>query len=76
MSSQIVVVTSRASAVDKQERAQVCADNSSLQTIRCRRFGRQLPLRHRVRGENTWRRGETENSGSSGVLFRGEIVAV
>ncbi|HUY12639.1 MAG TPA: PilZ domain-containing protein [Terriglobia bacterium] len=39
---------------------------------RAQRFPLQVPLRYRVRGERAWRRGETENISSSGVLFRGE----
>src|SRR5579875_1319215 len=39
---------------------------------RAQRFPLQVPLRYRVRGERAWRRGETENISSTGVLFRGE----
>ncbi|MGH9344415.1 MAG: PilZ domain-containing protein [Terriglobia bacterium] len=39
---------------------------------RARRFTLQVPLRYRVMGEDRWRRGETENVSSSGVLFAGE----
>lgn len=39
---------------------------------RARRFVMQVPLRYRVTGEKSWRRGETDNISSSGVLFRGD----
>jgi len=73
MATQLVAVPSQRSAVAKKERAELCAKDSSAQTNRARRFSLQLPLRYRVRGERAWRRGETENISSSGVLFRGEI---
>lgn len=41
-------------------------------SVRAQRFALQVPLRYRTRGERAWRRGETENISSSGVLFRGE----
>lgn len=75
MSTDAVDVTKRASAVIKEDPAKLCAEDLSARTTRPRRFGLQLPLRYRVRGERTWRRGETENISSSGVLFRGEIFA-
>ncbi|MGH9395391.1 MAG: PilZ domain-containing protein [Terriglobia bacterium] len=42
---------------------------------RAQRFALQVPVRYRLRGESTWRRGETENISSSGVLFHGECLA-
>ena len=75
MSTQAVDVTNQASAVVKEDQAKLCAEDSSARTTRARRFGLQLRVRYRVRGERTWRRGETENISSSGLLFRGEIFA-
>ena len=37
---------------------------------RARRFGVELPLRCRARGETAWREGRTENISYTGVLFR------
>lgn len=39
---------------------------------RAQRFYLRVPLRYRVSGEDLWRRGETENISSSGMLFAGE----
>jgi hypothetical protein len=43
--------------------------------IRAQRFAIQLALRYRIHGQGAWRRGETINLSSSGVLFRGEHFA-
>lgn len=40
-----------------------------------RRFPLRLPVRYRLHGEQTWRRGETENVSGSGILFRGQAAA-
>lgn len=42
------------------------------QKARAQRFILRVPLRYRVSGEDLWRRGETENISSSGMLFAGE----
>ncbi|HEV2501168.1 MAG TPA: PilZ domain-containing protein [Terriglobia bacterium] len=40
--------------------------------VRAQRFILQVPLRYRATGDDLWRRGETENISSSGLLFTGE----
>jgi hypothetical protein len=43
--------------------------------VRSQRFAIQLPLRYRLRAESAWRRGETINVSSSGVLFWSDCFA-
>jgi hypothetical protein len=57
------------------EQAVIAAPVSKRSKARAQRFTMQLPLRYRMRGENTWRRGESINVSSSGVLFRGDYFA-
>ena len=57
------------------ERAVIGAQIEEKLRVRAQRFAIQLPLRYRIRTENTWRRGETINVSSSGVLFRGDYFA-
>lgn len=40
--------------------------------VRAWRFTMEVPVHYRLLGEEQWRRGETRNISSSGVLFRGE----
>jgi DNA-binding response OmpR family regulator len=40
--------------------------------FRAQRFNLHLPLRYRPVGEESWRKGTTENISRSGLLFRGE----
>ncbi|HTV53735.1 MAG TPA: PilZ domain-containing protein [Terriglobia bacterium] len=53
-------------------RGVVAAQIDERVTPRAQRFAMRLPLRYRVPWETTWRRGETLNVSSSGVLFRGD----
>ncbi len=46
------------------------------ETRRAHRFALQIPVRYRLRGEEGWRHGETENISRSGVLFRSQSAAV
>jgi hypothetical protein len=57
------------------EQAVIVAPETEKLKARAQRFVLQLPLRYRVSTENTWRRGETINVSSSGVLFRGDWLA-
>ena len=43
-----------------------------LSTFRAQRFNLHLPLRYRPVGEQSWRKGTTENISRSGLLFRAE----
>src|SRR5581483_1087399 len=45
-----------------------------LAPFRAQRFNLHLPLRYRKLGEQSWRKGTTENISRSGLLFRGEEV--
>ncbi len=45
-----------------------------LPPFRAQRFNLHLPLRYRKLGEQSWRKGTTENISRSGLLFRGEEV--
>jgi hypothetical protein len=45
------------------------------QTTRAQRFAIRVPLRYRVQATRTWRRGDTINISSSGVLFQGDYLA-
>jgi PilZ domain len=56
------------------DRAVVLADEGRL-TARAQRFAIRLPLRYRVQATNTWRRGDSVNISSSGVLFRCDTLA-
>jgi len=42
---------------------------------RAQRYGIQIHLRYRLKGESKWWKGTTENMSRSGVLFRGEEFA-
>lgn len=59
----------------KEATANVLAGEEAARKVRAQRFELQVPLRYRTRGENAWRRGETENISASGVLFRGDVFA-
>jgi hypothetical protein len=52
------------------EQAVITSEVAGRLKPRAQWFTMQLPLRYRVRSENTWRRGETINVSSSEVLFR------
>jgi PilZ domain len=56
------------------ERAVVLADIEDRLTSRAQRFAIRIPLQYRVQATNTWRRGDTINISSSGVLFRGDYL--
>ena len=43
-----------------------------LSTFRAQRFNLHLPLRYRPVGEQSWRKGTTENISRSGLLFQAE----
>lgn len=43
-----------------------------LSTFRAQRFNLHLPLRYRPVGEQSWRKGTTENISRSGMLFHAE----
>ena len=43
-----------------------------LSTFRAQRFNLHLPLRYRPVGEQSWRKGTTENISRSGMLFKAE----
>jgi hypothetical protein len=61
--------------VAMSEQGLIAAEVGVRPKVRAQRFTMNLPLRYRIRGENTWRRGETLSVSSSGVLFRGDYFA-
>lgn len=61
--------------VDMRDQLLVAERIKPVLGMRAQRFAIQLPVRYRLRAESGWRRGETINVSSSGVLFCADYCA-